>query len=55
LQGWVAGADGFTQTHDVAIVASWVVNLVWMIWLGVIARRVEPAAFSDEGGGRRGA
>ena len=58
FQGWVAGADGFTRTHDVAIVASWVVNLVWMIWLGVIARRahgVESAAFSDEGGGRRGA
>jgi hypothetical protein len=39
-QGWVAGADGFTRTHDVLIVLAWVVNLVWMIWLVVVARRV---------------
>jgi len=58
FQGWVAGTDGFTRTHDVAIVTSWVVNLAWMIWLVVIARRahhLEPATFSDEGGGRRDA
>jgi hypothetical protein len=58
FQGWVAGADGFTRTHDVAIVVSWVVNLAWMIWLAVIARRahdLEPAALGDGGGGRRDA
>jgi hypothetical protein len=40
VQGWVAGADGFTRTHDVLIVLAWVVNLVWMIWLVVVAWRV---------------
>jgi Domain of unknown function (DUF4386) len=56
FQGWVAGADGFTRTHDIAIVASWVVNLAWMIWLVVLAWRaheLEPAALGDSGRGRR--
>jgi hypothetical protein len=56
FQGWVAGADGFTPTHDVAIVVSWVVNLIWMIWLAVIARRthgLKPTAVGDGGGGGR--
>jgi hypothetical protein len=35
----VAGADGFTPTHDFLIVLTWVLNLVWMIWLTVIALR----------------
>jgi hypothetical protein len=46
-QGWVAGTDGFTRTHDVLIVLAWVVNLAWMIWLAVVARRAqnrEPAS-----------
>ncbi len=38
-QGWVAGADGFTRTHDVAIVVAWVLNLAWMIWLVVFSWR----------------
>ena len=38
-QGWVAGTDGFTRTHDVLIVLAWVLNLAWMIWLAVVARR----------------
>jgi hypothetical protein len=38
-QGWVAGTDGFTRTHDVLIVLTWVLNLAWMIWLAVVARR----------------
>jgi hypothetical protein len=58
FQGWVAGADGFTRTHDMAIVASCVVNLAWLIWLVVVARQahdLEPAALGDEGRGRRDA
>ena len=56
FQGWVAGADGFTPTHDVAIVVSWVLNLAWMIWLAVIAWRthgMEPTTVRDGGGGYR--
>ena len=40
-QGWVAGTDGFTRTHDVLIVLGWVLNLAWMIWLAVVARRAQ--------------
>jgi hypothetical protein len=46
-QGWVAGTDGFTHTHDVLIVLAWVLNLAWMIWLAVAARpaqHLEPAS-----------
>jgi hypothetical protein len=43
-QGWVAGADGFTQTHDFAIVLAWVLNLAWMIWLVVVGRRMQDSA-----------
>jgi hypothetical protein len=40
-QGWVAGTDGFTHTHDMLIVLAWVLNLAWMIWLAVVARRAQ--------------
>ena len=55
-QGWVAGTDGFTRTHDMLIVLAWVLNLAWMIWLAVAARRaqdLEPARPADEGASRR--
>jgi hypothetical protein len=58
VQGWVAGAYGFPRTHDFAIVVAWVLNLAWMIWLVVVARRVrdlEPASPGNEGVGRRDA
>ena len=44
VQGWVAGADGFTRTHDFAIVLAWVLNLAWMIWLVVVGRRMQDSA-----------
>jgi hypothetical protein len=58
VQGWVAGADGFPRMHDYAIVLAWVLNLVWMIWLVIVARRtqdVEPASPGNEDTGRRDA
>jgi hypothetical protein len=48
-QGWVAGTDGFTRTHDF---------LAWMIWLALVAWRAqdfEPAPPGNEGVGRRDA
>jgi Domain of unknown function (DUF4386) len=54
VQGWVAGADGFPRTHDFAIVLAWVLNLVWMIWLVVVARRAQdfqPASPGNKGVG----
>ena len=52
VQGWVAGAYGFPRMHDHAIVLAWVLNLGWMIWLVIVARRnqdVEPASAGDDG------
>jgi hypothetical protein len=46
VQGWIAGADGFTPAHDVVIVVGWVVDLVWMIWLVVTGRRAQHAPSS---------
>jgi hypothetical protein len=41
VQGWVAGSEGFSPTQWVAIVVAWVLNLVWIIWLVIVARRMQ--------------
>jgi len=46
VQGWVVGEEGFSQTLSIAIVLAWVLSLAWMIWLGVVAWRMQDA---DEG------
>jgi hypothetical protein len=40
VQGWMAGADGFSSGHTTAIVLAEAVNLAWMIWLLVVAWRL---------------
>jgi hypothetical protein len=40
LQGWLAGVEGFSPTHALAIVAAEVLNAVWMTWLLVVAWRM---------------
>ena len=40
LQGWLAGSEGFSQTHTFAIIAAEVFNAVWMAWLLVAAWRM---------------
>jgi hypothetical protein len=40
-QGWVAGSQGFSPTQSVAIVLAWVLSLAWMIWLVVVASRMQ--------------
>ena len=42
-QGWLAGSEGFSPAHTTAIVSAEVLNLAWMIWLLVVARRLEEA------------
>jgi hypothetical protein len=41
VQGWLAGTEGFSRTHTIAIVLAEVLNLTWMIWLVVVARRIQ--------------
>jgi hypothetical protein len=40
VQGWVAGTDGFSPTHTIAIVLAEVLNAAWMTWLLVVAVRM---------------
>ncbi|HEX6542439.1 MAG TPA: hypothetical protein VF040_11845 [Ktedonobacterales bacterium] len=48
VQGWVAGSEGFSQTLSNAIVLTYVLDVVWMIWLVVVAWRMK-----DEPSSRR--
>ena len=55
VQGWVVGAEGFSQTLNIAIVVTWVLSLAWMIWLAVVAWRMQDVGApspADEGGSR---
>ena len=40
-QGWIVGTEGFSPTMSIAIVLAWVLDLVWMVWLIVVARRLQ--------------
>lgn len=55
VQGWVVGSEGFSQTLNIAIVVTWVLSLAWMIWLVVVAWRMQDVGApspADEGRGR---
>jgi hypothetical protein len=50
VQGWVVGAEGFSQTHTILILVAWVLSVAWMIWLVVVAWRMqESGARSSRG------
>jgi len=58
VQGWLVGSEGFSQTVSIAIVRAWVLSLVWIIWLVVVAWRMqdsEPDRLAEEGGDRHDA
>lgn len=50
-KGWVGGTDGFNGTHSLLIVLSWVFSLVWMIWLLVVASRMQDSDAPEHLGG----
>jgi hypothetical protein len=39
-QGWVAGSEGFSPTHTMAIVLNELLNAAWMTWLLIVAWRL---------------
>lgn len=41
VQGWIAGIEGFSNTLSNAIVLAYVLDVVWMIWLVVVAWRMK--------------
>lgn len=47
VQGWVAGSEGFSSTQSVAIVLAWVLSLGWMIWLVVVAWRMQDSELPE--------
>jgi hypothetical protein len=53
LQGWVAGSEGFSETHTVAIVSTEVLNLTWMIWLLVFSRTTDERSSHPSAAPRR--
>jgi hypothetical protein len=55
VQGWIVGSEGFSPMMSNAIVLAEVVDVVWMIWLLVVAWRMgssEPRRLAEEGMGR---
>jgi hypothetical protein len=41
VQGWVVGSHGFSGTHTILILVAWALSLGWMIWLVVVAWRMQ--------------
>jgi hypothetical protein len=37
----VVGSEGFSGTHTVLIELAWVLSVAWMIWLFVVAGRMQ--------------
>ncbi|WDR01769.1 hypothetical protein PSQ19_13635 [Devosia algicola] len=54
-QGWIAGTEGFSSAQSIAIVASWVFGLSWMIWLAIVAERLNEGQATTIAGGRAAA
>lgn len=51
----MVGSEGFTGTHTILILLAWALSLAWMIWLAVIAWRMqdsEALRLADDGAGR---
>ena len=48
-QGWTAGVEGFSSGHTTAIITAEVVNVTWMIWLLVVAWRLQDSAAPSVG------
>lgn len=43
IQGWIIGMEGFSSGNELAIVLSIILNLMWSVWLLVVAwRMAEP-------------
>jgi hypothetical protein len=43
VQGWVVGSEGFSPMMSNAIVVAELLDIVWMVWLLVIAGRMQDA------------
>jgi hypothetical protein len=41
VQGWMVGTEGFSPAMSTAIIVTEVVNVMWMVWLVLVAWRME--------------
>jgi hypothetical protein len=57
VQGWVVGSEGFSPTMSIAIVLTELLDVAWMVWLVVVAWRMQDSSrrLADEGMGRAAA
>ncbi|MFI6359974.1 DUF4386 family protein [Streptomyces sp. NPDC050743] len=49
VQGWVVGSVGFSRAESIAIVLAFVLDVSWMIWLVVVAWRMQDSEASSLG------
>jgi hypothetical protein len=53
VQGWLAGSEGFSENHTIAIVLAELLNLAWMISLLIVAWRIRSSPQHLVGGESR--
>jgi hypothetical protein len=41
LSATPVGSAGFSGTHNILIVVAWVISVAWMVWLAVVAWRMQ--------------
>jgi uncharacterized protein DUF4386 len=49
VQGWVVGSQGFSNAEGIPIVAAFVLNVAWMLWLVVVAWRMQDSEATSLG------
>jgi len=49
VQGWEVGSEGCSRTQTIPIVLAFVLNLAWMIWLVVVAWRMQDSVAPTPG------
>src|SRR5256886_4779694 len=49
VQGWVVGSEGFSRTETTLIVLAFVRNLAWVVWLVVVAWRMQDSEAPSPG------
>ncbi|MEV5413159.1 DUF4386 family protein [Thermopolyspora sp. NPDC052614] len=49
VQGWAVGSAGFSRTETIAIVSAFVLDVAWMIWLVVVAWRMQESQAPSSG------
>lgn len=49
VQGWIVGSEGFSPMESTLIVLTWVLSVIWVIWLAVFAWRIQDSESRSPG------